>query len=33
MARYWEWSDPSQIVPEETALIIIDMQKGFVDEG
>lgn len=33
MARYWEWSDPFKIIPEETALIIVDMQKGFVDEG
>lgn len=33
MARYWEWSDAFEIIPEETALIIVDMQKGFVDEG
>lgn len=33
MARYWEWSDPFKIDPKETALIIVDMQKGFVDEG
>ena len=33
MARYWEWSAPFKIIPEETALIIVDMQKGFVDEG
>lgn len=31
--RYWEWESPFNIVPEETALIIVDMQKGFVDEG
>ena len=28
--RYWEWSAPFQIIPEETALLIVDMQKGFV---
>ena len=33
MKRYWEWSAPFKILPEETALIIVDMQKGFVDEG
>ena len=33
MARYWEWSNPFEIDPKETALIIVDMQKGFVDEG
>ena len=33
MARYWEWSNPFKIDPKETALIIVDMQKGFVDEG
>ena len=33
MARYWEWSSPFPIVPEETALIIVDMQKAFADEG
>ena len=31
--RYWEWSSPFQIVPEETALLIVDMQKAFADEG
>jgi len=33
MARYWEWSSPFDIDPKETALIIVDMQKGFVDDG
>ena len=31
MARYWEWDAPFEIKAEETALIIVDMQKGFVD--
>ena len=29
MARYWEWDAPFTIHPEETALLIIDMQTGF----
>ncbi len=29
MARYWEWSAPFEINASETALIIVDMQKGF----
>jgi len=33
MARYWEWSTPFKIDPKDTALIIVDMQRGFVDEG
>ena len=33
MARYWEWDAPFKIDPKETALIIVDMQRGFVDEG
>lgn len=33
MARYWEWSAPFKIDPKDTALIIVDMQRGFVDEG
>lgn len=33
MARYWEWSAPFKIVPEETALIIVDMQKGFTESS
>ena len=32
MARYWEWIDPFKINPEETALLIIDMQTGFTQE-
>ena len=31
MARYWEWSAPFEIKAEETAVIIVDMQKGFAD--
>lgn len=31
--RYWEWSAPFKIDPKETALIIVDMQKGFVEKG
>ena len=31
--RYWEWDAPFKIDPKETAFIITDMQKGFVDEG
>lgn len=33
MARYWEWEDPFKINPEETALLIIDMQTGFTQES
>ena len=33
MARYWEWEDPFKINPEETALLIVDMQKGFTQES
>ena len=29
MARYWEWDAPFTIHPEETTLLIIDMQTGF----
>lgn len=32
MARYWEWTDPFKIDPRETALLIVDMQKGFTCE-
>ena len=32
MPRYWEWEDPFQIKPDETALLIIDMQTGFTQE-
>lgn len=31
--RYWEWEAPFEIKPEETALVLVDMQKGFVEEG
>lgn len=31
--NYWEWKPVFQIKPLETALLVIDMQKGFLDEG
>lgn len=31
--KFWEWTKPFDLKKEETALIIVDMQKGFVDEG
>lgn len=31
--KYWEWKKPFNIKADKTALIIVDMQKGFVDEG
>lgn len=31
--EYSEWEAPFKIKPEETALIITDMQKGFTDES
>ena len=31
--RFWEWSKTFDLKKEDTALIIVDMQKGFVDEG
>jgi nicotinamidase-related amidase len=31
--RYWEWERPFSWNPESTALLIIDMQRGFVTEG
>ncbi|MCR6545128.1 cysteine hydrolase family protein [Dehalobacterium formicoaceticum] len=31
--NYWEWEPTFQIIPQETALLVIDMQKGFVDAG
>ena len=31
--RFYEWSKTFDLNKEETALIIVDMQKGFVDEG
>lgn len=30
---YWEWEPAFQLKPHETALLVIDMQKGFVDQG
>jgi nicotinamidase-related amidase len=31
--KYWEWEPAFVLKPEETALLVIDMQKGFVDAG
>jgi len=31
--NYWEWESVFPIDPQETALLVVDMQKGFVDEG
>lgn len=31
--KYWEWNSPFEILANETAFLIIDMQKGFVDKG
>lgn len=33
MKHYWEWESVFQLIPQETALLVIDMQRGFVDEG
>lgn len=31
--NYWEWEPVLQINPEKSALLVIDMQKGFLEEG
>lgn len=31
--RYWEWESPFDLNREDCALLIVDMQKGFVDQG
>ncbi len=31
--KYWEWEPVFQLKPQETALLVIDMQNGFLDEG
>lgn len=31
--RFWEWKPTFEIKAKETAFLLIDMQKGFVDEG
>ncbi len=31
--RYWEWEPVFEIDPAKSALLIIDMQNGFVEEG
>ncbi|MGQ9675089.1 MAG: cysteine hydrolase family protein [Chloroflexota bacterium] len=31
--RYWEWEPVFKMSPSETALLIVDMQNGFVEPG
>lgn len=31
--RYWEWPQPFTWRPEATALLVIDMQQGFIEQG
>lgn len=31
--NYWEWDPVFDLVPEETALLVVDMQNGFLEEG
>lgn len=31
--RYWQWPQPFAWEPERTALVVIDMQRGFVTPG
>ena len=31
--KYWEWEPVFQLMPKDTALLVVDMQKGFLDEG
>lgn len=31
--NYWEWQPVFKLMPKETALLVVDMQKGFLDEG
>lgn len=31
--RYWEWPQPFEWQPERTALLVVDMQRGFVAPG
>jgi ureidoacrylate peracid hydrolase len=33
MKRYWEWAPVFKPDPKKTALLIIDMQNGFIEEG
>ena len=33
MKSYWEWEPAFNMVPQKTALLVIDMQNGFVEEG
>jgi len=31
--RYWEWEPVFRLDPEKCALLVIDMQNGFIEEG
>lgn len=31
--RYWEWAPAFHMEPDKSALLVIDMQNGFVEEG
>lgn len=31
--KYWEWEPAFELDPKQTALLIIDMQNGFVEQG
>jgi ureidoacrylate peracid hydrolase len=31
--KYWEWAPAFDLDPKKTALLIIDMQNGFVEQG
>lgn len=31
--RYWDWEPVFRLSPEKSALLVIDMQNGFVEEG
>ena len=31
--KYWEWAPAFELDPKQTALLIIDMQNGFIERG
>ena len=31
--RYWDWEPVFRLQPEKSALLVIDMQNGFIEEG
>lgn len=33
MKRYWEWGEAFDWTPRQTALLVVDMQRGFTDAG